>query len=119
MYELILVGIIIVLAAVLFFVAKMFFMLKKDYDELLFSKRSQSVKYGQLTEQWIPFSKSYPYDPQNFRFIGNPIDGVSFEDDRIVFVEFKANTSQLNGSQKKVKQLVEEKKIEWLKLRVD
>ena len=104
MYELILIGIIIVLVIALFFVLKMFFSLKNEIDDLRFSKKSQSVKYGQLTEQWIPFSDKYPYNPQNFRFIGKPIDGVSFEDDKIVFVEFKTNKSQLNENQKKVKE---------------
>ena len=119
MYELILIGIIIVLAIVLFFVLKSISSLKSELEDLRFSKKSQSVKYGQLTEQWIPFSDKYPYNPQNFRFIGKPIDGVAFEDDKIVFVEFKTNTSQLSEAQKKVKDLVENKKIEWLKLKMD
>ncbi len=119
MYELILIGIIIVLVIALFFVLKMFFSLKNEIDDLRFSKKSQSVKYGQLTEQWIPFSDKYPYNPQNFRFIGKPIDGVSFEDDKIVFVEFKTNTSQLSEVQKKVRDLVEKKKVEWFELRVE
>jgi predicted Holliday junction resolvase-like endonuclease len=119
MYELILIGIIIILAIALVFVFRMISSLKLELEDLRFSKKSQSVKYGQLTEQWIPFSEKYPYDPQNFRFIGKPIDGISFENDKIVFVEFKTNTSQLSEAQKKVKDLVENKKIEWLKLKMD
>lgn len=119
MYELILIGIIVLLVVILFFVFRSLSNLKSELDDLKFSKRSQSVKYGQLTEQWIPFSDKYPYNPQNFRFIGKPIDGVSFEDDKIVFVEFKTNTSQLSESQKKVKDLVDNKKIEWLRLKMD
>ncbi|MFA5361475.1 MAG: Holliday junction resolvase-like protein, partial [archaeon] len=93
--------------------------LKSEVNDLRFSKKSQSVKYGQLTEQWIPFSDKYPYNSQNFRFIGKPIDGISFEDDKIVFVEFKTNTSQLSETQRNVKELVENKKVEWLKFRID
>lgn len=119
MYELILIGIIIVLVIILFIVLKLISSLKSELCDLRFSKKSQSVKYGQLTEQWIPFSDKYPYNPQNFRFIGKPIDGVAFEEDKIVFVEFKTNTSQLSESQKKVKDLVENKKIEWLRLKMD
>lgn len=111
--------IIFLLVIALFFLLKSFFSLKEKYSELLFSKQSQSVKYGQLTEQWIPFSKEYPYNSQNFKFIGKPIDGISFEDDKIVFVEFKTNKSQLSESQKKVKELVKEKKIDWFELRVE
>lgn len=119
MFELILIAIILFLLVVLFFMYKSLVSLKENVNDLRFSKKSQSVKYGQLTEQWIPFSDKYPYNPQNFRFIGKPIDGISFEDDKIVFVEFKTNTSQLSQSQKKVKELVENKKIEWLKLKMD
>ena len=119
MYELILIGIIIILAIALVFVFRMISSLKSELENLRFSKKSQSVKYGQLTEQWIPFSDKYPYNPQNFRFIGKPIDGVAFEDDKIVFVEFKTNTSQLSEVQKKVRDLVEKKKVEWFELRVE
>jgi predicted Holliday junction resolvase-like endonuclease len=55
----------------------------------------------------------YPYDPQEFRFLGSPVDGVRFENDRIVFVEFKANKSRLSEKQKRIKQLVEEGYVYW------
>ena len=104
---------------ILFLLSKSFFALKSEYESLRFSKQSQSVKYGQLTEQWIPFSKNFPYNTQSFRFIGKPVDGVAFEDDKIVFVEFKSNKSSLNESQKKIKDLVEKKKVEWFELKAD
>jgi predicted Holliday junction resolvase-like endonuclease len=110
---------ILVLVVALLVLAKLFFDLKKSYSDLLFDKRSQSVKYGQLTEQWIPFSERFPFDSQNFRFIGKPIDGISFENDKIVFVEFKTNKSNLNAPEKRTKQLVMDKKVEWFELRVD
>lgn len=119
MFELILTVIIVLLLVVLFFLYRSLVSLKNEVDDLRFSKKSQSVKYGQLTEQWIPFSDKYPYDPQNFRFIGKPIDGISFEDDKIVFVEFKTNTSQLSETQRRVRDLVDNKKVEWLKFKID
>jgi predicted Holliday junction resolvase-like endonuclease len=118
-FELIFLGVIIVLIIALIFLGKLFFSLKSDYSDLLHLKQSQSVKYGQLTEQWIPFSKNFPFNSQNFRFIGKPIDGISFEDNKIVFVEFKSNKSQLSESQKKIKDLVKEKKVEWFELKAD
>ena len=51
--------------------------------------------------------KQYPYDPQGFRFLGSPIDGVQFEEDRIVFVEFKANTSNLSKLQRNLRDLID------------
>jgi len=119
MFELFFSIIIVILVVVAFVLAKLFFSLRARYSNLLFSKQSQSVKYGQLTEQWIPFSDKFPYNAQNFRFIGKPIDGISFEDDKIVFVEFKSNKSQLNESQRRVRDLVEKKKIEWFELRAE
>lgn len=119
LFEIIFIVIIIVLLLVVFLVGKAFLSLKSEYESLRFSKQSQSVKYGQLTEQWIPFSKNFPYNTQTFRFIGKPVDGVAFEDDKIVFVEFKSNKSSLNESQKRVKELVKEKKVEWFELRAD
>jgi len=119
MFELVFIAVIIILVIVIALILKFFFSMKAEYNSLLFSKQSQSVKYGQLTEQWLPFSKNFPFNSQNFRFIGKPVDGVCFEDDKIVFVEFKTNKSQLSESQKKVKELAKNKKVEWFELRVE
>jgi predicted Holliday junction resolvase-like endonuclease len=71
-----------------------------------------------MTEQFLPFLNNYPYSPSNFRFIGNPIDGLQFEDDKIVFVEFKTNKSNLSKKQEKIKELVDKKKVEFLEVRI-
>ena len=71
-------------------------------------KRSQSVRYGKLTEQFMPFLESYPYDPHDFRFLGTPIDGVQFTEDSIVLIEFKAADSRLSNRQRAIKKIVEE-----------
>jgi predicted Holliday junction resolvase-like endonuclease len=82
-------------------------------EEELFRQRSLSSTYGRITEQWIPLSSRYPYDPQHFRFLGSPVDGVQFEEDRVVFIEFKANKSRLSESQKRIKKLVQEGYVYW------
>lgn len=87
--------------------------LADQVDEELSRQRSLSSTYGRITEQWIPLSSRYPYDPQYFRFLGSPIDGVQFEEDRIVFIEFKANRSRLSENQKRIKRLVEEGAVYW------
>lgn len=61
----------------------------------------------------MPFLDSYPFEPSNFRFIGTPIDGIQFEEDKIIFMEFKTNNSQLSSIQKNVKDLIQRKEIEW------
>ena len=87
--------------------------LKEEKKKVEERKRSLSSLYGKITEQFAPFMKSYPFDARRFRFIGSPIDGIQFEDDRIIFVEFKAANSKLTEEQKKIKELVKNKKVEW------
>ena len=60
---------------------------------------------------------NYPYEHRNFRFIGDPIDGLSFEEDKIMFIEFKTGGSNLSQKQRKIKELVEKGKIEWKEIR--
>lgn len=93
--------------------------LKRELREAGASRQSLATTYGRITEQWAPFLARYPHDPQRFRFIGGPIDGIQFEDDRIVFVEIKASRSSLTADQRRIRQLVEEKRVEWLEFRVE
>ena len=92
--------------------------LESRLREVTSQKQSLSTTYGRITEQFAPFMASYPHDPRNFRFIGSPVDGIQFEDDRIVFVEIKANSSRLSPAQEKWRRLVEEGRVEWLEFRV-
>jgi predicted Holliday junction resolvase-like endonuclease len=118
MLELILALVIAVLVGILFLFYKKMRSLQFELAESKFNKASQSVKYGQLTEQWLPFLDKFPYDSQQFNFIGKPIDGLVFADDKIVFCEFKTNKSKLNEKQKWIKDLVERKKVEWLEFNI-
>lgn len=88
-------------------------------DNLKFQKSSLSSKYGKMTEQFMPFLKDYPYDPQNFRFIGSPIDGIQFDHDKIIFIEFKTNSSRLSERQRQVAELVFQKKVVWEEHRLE
>ena len=72
-----------------------------------------------MSEQFFPFLEKYSYDPQNFRFIGSPVDGVQFEDDKIVFVEFKAGSSNLSEKQKRIKDIIEKKKVKFEEIRIN
>jgi predicted Holliday junction resolvase-like endonuclease len=82
-----------------------------------YRRQSLSTTYGRITEQWFPLMPDYPYDPQNFRFLGSPVDGVQFEEDRIVFVEFKANRSRLSKNQEHYRRLIEEGYVYWEEFR--
>jgi predicted Holliday junction resolvase-like endonuclease len=89
-----------------------------DLQEALFRKKSLSSKYGKMTEQFIPFLESYPYDEQNFRFLGSPIDGVQFEPDKVVLVEFKTAGSRLTRRQKEIQELVRKGRVEFREFRI-
>ena len=89
------------------------------YQELGFRKASLSSRYGKMTEQFMPFLKNYPYLPENFRFIGSPIDGIQFEDDKIVLIEFKTATSQMSEKQKHIAELTWQKKVEFKEIRIE
>lgn len=82
------------------------------------SKRSQSAKYGALTEQFAPWMKQWPFDPEGFRFLGKPIDGVQFTNDAIFLVEIKAAGSQLSAEQKIVRDLVAAGRVGWMRFNV-
>ncbi len=106
------------------FVSLILFLLVMRYRRLYlrerYSKSSISVRYGKFLEHYIPWMKEiFPYSPERFRFIGNPIDGILFGEDKIIFMEFKTGKSSLNEAQKKIKSLVESKKVEWKEVRTD
>lgn len=88
-------------------------------NTLAFQKSSLSSKYGKMTEQFMPFLKNYPYDPQNFRFLGSPVDGIQFNDDKIVLIEFKTNSSRLSDRQKQIAELIWNKKISFEEHRLE
>ncbi len=87
--------------------------IKTKYSNLLKSIRSNEVRRGITTEQWIPLLSQYPWDPSNFHFIGNPIDGIQFEEDKVILIEFKSGNSKLSPKQKSIKKLVENKQCEF------
>ena len=93
--------------------------LYKNLSKEKFRNRSQSTKYGQLTEQFMPLLKTYPWNPNGFKFLGNPIDGIQFENDRIVLVEFKTASSKLSKTQREIKNLVASNKVEFREIRLE
>ena len=91
----------------------------RSYIALRRLRRGDAVRLGFTTEQWLPLAESYPWDPRNFRFLGAPIDGVQFEDDRVVLVEFKSGRSRLSERQIRIRDLVQSGKVEFREVRVD
>ncbi|UCD12863.1 MAG: endonuclease, partial [Thermoplasmatales archaeon] len=60
---------------------------------------------------------NYPYSIEDFRYIGNPIEGIQFEDNQILFVTFKTKTSRLTPIQNSIKKLVTEGKVQWFEFK--
>ncbi|MDP1694222.1 MAG: Holliday junction resolvase-like protein [Candidatus Woesearchaeota archaeon] len=108
-----------VLVLALVFLYSRFSSLKQSYTDLTFTYKSAAVKHGQHWEQFVPFMDAFTKVAQreNFVFIGMPIDGISFDDNGIKFIEIKTGKSQLNQKQKQVKDHVQKKNVEWIELR--
>ncbi|MBN1161589.1 MAG: Holliday junction resolvase [Dehalococcoidales bacterium] len=82
--------------------------------------KSRAVLGGKFTEQMVPFFPDFEYDPTEVRFIGSPIDMIVFpglaqgEPQGIVILEVKTGKkSGLTPLQKKIRQLVDDKKVYW------
>ena len=110
--------VIAALALVLASTLRLALSLRRRVRDLEAGGRSLRTKHGQLWEQLIPFAADYPWDPGNFRFIGSPIDGVQFEDDKVVLLEFKTGKSRLSGRQRQIQELVDQGKVEFRVMRV-
>jgi len=92
---------------------------KDKYEKLFFQKKSSEVRLGQISEQLAPFLKEFKYDPKQSHFIGQPIDYVIFEDDRVVFLEVKSGKSKLTKCQKDIKDNVEAGRVVFETMRID
>lgn len=88
-------------------------------NSLVHQKRSSEVRLGLTVENVAPFFTEWPYDPSNFRFLGSPIDGVSFNDDGVVLVEIKTGQARLSKSQNRIKELVKEGKVTFVTFRAN
>lgn len=92
---------------------------EQQYDKLFSQKKSSEVRTGLITEQISPFLSDYPLDPATARFIGNPIDFIHFDEDKVTFVEVKTGKSQLSKKQRRIRDLVGEGKVEFVIYRVE
>ena len=71
-------------------------------------------RIGKLTsQQYHMFMKQYPYNPENFRYLGDPIDGIQFEEDKILFVWFKTRKTIRTPEQDHIKSLLENGDVSW------
>ena len=111
--------VIILFILYIYFSSKYQSSLRNQIRDLDHRFRSKNTLHGQTFEQWMPFVQEYPGDPKNFRFLGSPIDGIQFEEDKIILVEFKTGNSALKTQQRLIRDLVKANKVEWLEFRIN
>jgi predicted Holliday junction resolvase-like endonuclease len=90
--------------------------LREELRGVTASRAALASTHERVTAQWAPVLSGYPHDPRGFRFVGSPIDGVQFAEDRVVFVAFTSDG--LTPTQERVRDLVRSGKVEWLEVYV-
>jgi len=90
-----------------------------EYSTLLSQKKSSEVRLGQISENLAPFLKDFKYNPKKAHFLGNPIDYIIFEENKIVFLEIKSGESKLSEGQRNIKKLIQDGKVEFDQMRID
>ena len=88
------------------------------------AKRSRAVLGGHFSEQLAPYLPGFPYNPTEVRFIGKPIDFIVFknldkkEPTEIIFVEVKSGNSKLSEIERRLKEIIKNKRVSWNEYRV-
>lgn len=90
---------------------------EEELREVRHRLRSALTRFGTTFEKFIPFIKNYPGEREHTFFLGMPIDYISFDSDYIRFIEVKTGHSQLNQNQKRIKELIDDKKVKFIELR--
>lgn len=86
--------------------------------------RSQAVTVGKVHEQLVPYLPDFHWNPKDVRFLGSPVDLVVFDGlsdgavRRVVFVEVKTGAATLSPRERRVRDVVRSRAVEWAELRV-
>ncbi len=87
-------------------------------------KRSRAVLGGQFSEQLAPYLPAFPGDPTECRFIGKPVDFVTFSGasagtvKEILFIEVKTGGARLSPVERSLKECVEAGRVRYVEYRV-
>lgn len=87
-------------------------------------KRSRAVLGGQFSEQLAAFLPGFPADPTEVRFIGKPVDFISFtgssrgEVTDITFIEVKTGESKLSPVERTLREAIESGRVHYVEYRV-
>ncbi len=87
------------------------------------ASKSRATLTGKITEHFIPYLPEFPYDPQDARFLGAPIDFIVFDGmsagelKEVVLVEVKTNTSGLSKRERQLRDAVQDGRVKWIQVR--
>lgn len=87
------------------------------------ASKSRSTVTGKIAEHFIPYLPDFPYNPQDARFMGAPINFIVFngmsdgELKEVVLVEVKTNTSSLSKRERQLRDAVNEGRVKWTEVR--
>jgi len=101
-----------------FYQKKLYEDLKALYEKELGFRKSSEVRLGKIGESLAPFLNDWPWDSNKFHFIGNPIDGIQFNEDEIIFIEIKTGKARLSDCQKNIKELINNGRISFITFRI-
>mgnify|MGYP003648612231 CR=1 FL=1 len=88
---------------------------------------------GQILEKWCPFLE-HPdieehWEVKNWQFMGQPIDYIIFDwrenkeinlaDGKIIMLDVKSGKSQLTKKQRRIRDLIQEGRVEWKTIRLE
>lgn len=80
---------------------------------------TRAVNIGKNLEKILPTLKEFKWNLEDCRFIGDPIDLITFEGlslnkvQSINFIEVKSGGARLNNHQKLIKEAIEDKKVSY------
>ena len=88
------------------------------------SERQRTVIKGQISEVLAPWSIESVNSVKELSFLGSPIDFVGFKgldgegEIDIKFIEVKSSKSRLNKNQRRIRDAVAAKRVEWVEVRI-
>ena len=88
------------------------------------NKKQRATIKGQITETIAPWSMTVLNSVSELNFLGNPIDFIGFKgldgdgDIDVKFIEVKSGKSKLNTNQRRIRDAVKEKRIDWVEVRI-
>jgi predicted Holliday junction resolvase-like endonuclease len=91
--------------------------------------RSVYSRFGRYIEKFVPFLKKFGHAAGDVRWLGDPIDFIVFDGysqdkskgkflTKISFVEVKTGKSKLGVCERKIRDLIRDKKVVWEEFRI-